>query len=326
MKFSIIIITYNRKNELKKCLQSLYLSPCSHPFEVLVVYNGDSSYQYEMKKLFPNHSDYSIVKTTPADARNIATSKAIGEYFFFIDDDCELPIDYFSKIDFRLNWDVLGGPDQTPPSSSFLQKIIGHALSSPLCMGPTYKRHSLINIGKIDPLADEKSLILCNLWFKKSLFTSEDFFFEKTLFRNEENYLLKKLKRKQKKIYYDPRLFIYHSRKNNLRELAKSVVKSGESRAQNFFKLPDFGDLIYFSPLIFTFSFFALFFTALSSLIYVKLFFVIYTLAIFFYGSFKLGIHHFLFTFLHYFILFFYSMGLLRAFFKIGFSRFYKHS
>lgn len=308
MKFSIIIVTYNRKKELFECLDSILRSKTSFAFDVHVVFNGDRTFLEKAKLKYPKFHFTYIAQTTPADARNIAIKNATGEYFYFIDDDCQIPRDYFTKIDFNKGWDVLGGPDQTPPDSTNLQKDIGHVLSSPLCMGPTYRRHTKARKYNFD--AGEDSLILCNMWFKADLFKIENYKFNAQLFRNEENYLLKELKKSGKFIHYDPNLYVYHQRRENLERLGFAVIKSGECRVQNFALMPEKKELIYLLPLLFLSLFFLMVFIPHSAFLSI---FIGYILAIILYSFFKLKALNLRFLFLHFFILSMYSVGIING-------------
>lgn len=318
MKFSIIIITYNRKKNLVDCLSSINTQDIKVPYEVLVVFNGDLTHISKMKSQFPNIQFHYIPKTSPAVARNFAIPKAQGEHFFFLDDDCQLPPNYFANIDFNEDWDVLGGPDRTPLQSSSFQVNIGRVLSSPLCMGYTAKRHHAFSSEKL-PLATERELILCNLWIKKDIFDDVGNLFSADLFRNEENYLLKKLKKENKTLFYDPNLFVYHSRKENLETLSLSVIKSGECRVINFAKLSTRPELYYFLPLIFSILFL---FLTFSASIYLAIPFLIYSLVVFIYGIMKIKTYSPMFVFMHYYILFCYSIGLVIGLTNVSLHKF----
>jgi len=311
MKFTIIIVTYNRHKELFSCLESITRAKSAHPYEVIVVFNGDRSYMEKCSQTFKNFSLHFIHKTTPSSARNFGVSKARGEYIFCLDDDCILPENYFSLIDFDQNWDVLGGPDQTPQVSSTLQSTIGRALSSPLCMGPTFKRHTIR--GGYQKNTSEKSLILCNLWFKTSLFTQERFQFNPELFRNEENFLLKELKSCGKVLHHSPKLFVYHQRKNNLESLGSAIIKSGECRMQNMALLPQKKEAFYLLPLLWSALLLWIMFHPQSILTNA---FVVYTTLVALYYGVTYKAFSFRYIFLHYFILGTYSIGLIKGFWK----------
>lgn len=308
MKFSIVIVTFNRKNELEACLTSIESQKIPHEYETIVVYNGENSYFEKMKSAFPKHQGFVIPASTPAHARNVALSKARGEYIFFLDDDCILPESYFTNVNFSDSWDILGGPDRTPPQSTEKEKLIGLVLASPFCMGPTFRRHSS-TLKYVDKKADETELILCNLWIKREVFARDRHRFEETLFRNEENFLLKELKLEGKVIFYNPDLYVYHLRKGSLEKLSKSIMKSGECRTQNYFKLPLKKELIYFSPLFFWLG---LFYAFLNPFSFPAILFLCYILLTYSYGVLKLRTFHIGFLGLHFFILFFYSWGLTK--------------
>ena len=72
MKYSIVIVTYNRQKELVQCLESIRKSPTSHPFEVVVVFNGDRTNIERFSRIYKDYSFYFINKTTPAAARNLS--------------------------------------------------------------------------------------------------------------------------------------------------------------------------------------------------------------------------------------------------------------
>jgi glycosyltransferase involved in cell wall biosynthesis len=311
MKFSIIIVTYNKHKELFNCLESITRCQSQHPFEVIVIFNGDRTYMEKCSQTFKKFSLHFIHKSSPASARNFGISKAKGEYIFFLDDNCTLPTNYFSLVNFENNWDVLGGPDQTPVQSTPLQNAIGKALSSPLCMGPTYKRHTPRN--GYQKNASDSSLTLCNLWFKTSLFTQERFQFTPKLFRNEETLLLKELKNKDKILHYSPSMFVFHERKKNLEELGTESIHNGESRMQNLALMPQKKDTIYLLPLLWLILLCWIIFHPQSIL---GNGFIIYTALIALYYMVKHKGFSFRYIFLHYFILGTYSIGLVIGFWK----------
>jgi glycosyltransferase involved in cell wall biosynthesis len=308
MKFSIIIVTFNRKKALTECLQSICAQSLKIPYEVIVILNGDIGYLEKYKSRFRQFNFIHIPQTTPANARNIAIKKAQGEYVLFLDDDCILASNYFQNISFDHGWDVLGGPDQTPLVASSLQILIGRALASPLCMGPTFKRHSRNSI--YDYNATEESLVICNLWFKKKLFNDEGFQFNRCLFRNEEHFLLIEMSKKNKVFHYNPELFVYHQRQPNIEKLGAAIIQSGKCRASTFFLMPKKNELIYFSPMIFTACFFFMIF---HPNIFFLTFILLYTVSVLIYGVIAYRRLSLRLVVLHYFILFCYNIGLIKG-------------
>lgn len=310
MKYTIIVVTHNRETELFNCLNSISQCNSSYNHEVVIIFNGEKSYFKKCLDTYPHYNAFYLPKTTPAASRNYAIQKAKGEYLFFLDDDCILPKDYFSKINFHTNWDVIGGPDQTPPFSSPHQKTIGLVLSSPFCMGPTYKRHTRAK--RYEKNTNEKSLILCNLWFKASIFKSEGYRFNTNLFRNEENFLLKQISNSLKIIHYDPNLYVFHQRKQDLQQLWNSVSKSGECRAKNFLLLPKYNELLYFLPVFWLVGLFLLFFWPHWIFLFI---FSSYTFSIITYNAISNRSFNLQYIYLHFFILTAYSFGITRGLF-----------
>jgi glycosyltransferase involved in cell wall biosynthesis len=309
MDFSIIIVTYNREKYLERCLRSILSQKTDYTYEIIVIFNGELSYFTSIKKNFPMVRVHYVSTSTPSLARNIGITMASGAFLFFLDDDCFLPSKYFELLNLNIECDVFGGPDSTPPDANAFQKDLGFALSSPFCMGKTYLRHTKTSNGKFTN-TDESSLILCNLWIRRKLFTSEGFEFPGDLFRNEENFLLKEMKRKSKILFYNSSLYIYHSRKDNWLSLSQSVVLSAECRVKNFSKIPSYSELIYFSPILFSASLVYWIFHPLSLIGFL---FLLYLVLIFGYMIFfqkKLKLQIILF---HFAIINFYTIGLLKG-------------
>ena len=306
MKFSVVIVTYNRKKALMECLQSICAQSLKIPYEVIVILNGDIGYIEKYKSTFPQFTFIHIPQTTKAQARNTAIGKALGEYVLFLEDDCKLPPNYFKHVNFELPWDVLGGPEQTPIYASSYQTLIGRALASPLCMGPTFKRHS--RNAKYDNSATEESLVISNLWFKKALFRNEGFSFDKKLFRDEEFFLLKEMTNKNKVFHYNPDLFVFYQREVNLEKLGAALIQGEKSRVAAFFTNPKKGELVYLLPLVFSLFFFLMIFHPhlffLSSILF-------YTLTVLIYGMILHRRLSLRLVVLHYFILFCYNVGVI---------------
>jgi len=91
--FSVIIPTYNRPEQITRCLESLNNQLLiRHEWEVIVVDDGSRK---DIKTIVKNLPlNYSCIyfyheNSGPAKARNCGASRATGKYLVFIDDDCE---------------------------------------------------------------------------------------------------------------------------------------------------------------------------------------------------------------------------------------------
>ena len=91
--FSLIIPTYERPEQLIRCLNSVArLDYPKEKFEVIVVDDGSQSPPEELVKSFSDKLDIRLitqVNTGPAGARNTGVKNANGRYLAFTDDDCE---------------------------------------------------------------------------------------------------------------------------------------------------------------------------------------------------------------------------------------------
>jgi len=275
MKYSLIIVTHQRLTLLKECLASIE-SQRPSSLEIIVILNGEDPATDEYMK---NQSGYHFVKierSTPAQARNQALHFATGEWIGFLDDDIKLSERYFKNLESLLNesnFDVLGGPDATFPDAGPWEKAIGLALTSPLSTSKTRYRHDK-NL-TMSQHVDESSLILCNLWIKKSKLPKNPF--PKDFWRNEENVMLHELSLKNLIMTWSPNLYVFHKRKDNFKALYRAVSSSGENRLRSFALHPDSLDIRFFVP-----AFFVLYLLMLPILILIipKLVFLIAAYAI----------------------------------------------
>ena len=91
--FSVIIATYNRPAQLKRCLQTLTEQNFSaNDFEVVVVNDGGEISLKPLETYFKHAINLTLIKqknSGPATARNRGASLAKGRYLAFIDDDCQ---------------------------------------------------------------------------------------------------------------------------------------------------------------------------------------------------------------------------------------------
>lgn len=89
MKLSIIIVNWNTRNDLRRCLESLFAEAPSFPFEVIVVDNASRDGSAEMvQKSFPAvrviHNDRNLGF---AKANNLGITESSGEYVLALNSD-----------------------------------------------------------------------------------------------------------------------------------------------------------------------------------------------------------------------------------------------
>ena len=197
---TIVIVTRARSALLLSCLKSIGEASKPFSFEVLIVGNGEEvSLGSELGSLNFIPRIITTTRMTPAAARNFALPMTRGQFICFLDDDVEIPPQYFERFQATFSeyphLDILGGPDRTVERAHWNEKAIGLTLHSPLATATTRFRHGGGSIQKpIPEVSQERQLILCNLWIKRSLFVEQGHRFDERFTRNEENVLLHELR------------------------------------------------------------------------------------------------------------------------------------
>lgn len=141
LSFSFIIPVYNRPNEIKELLDSLWLQTYDQPFEVVIVEDGSTISSEEVIGEYVDVLSISYYKKSnsgPGDSRNYGMQKAKGNYFIILDSDCIVPPQYLIEADKSLQEDFVhcyGGPDAAHESFSNVQKAINYAMTSFLTTG-----------------------------------------------------------------------------------------------------------------------------------------------------------------------------------------------
>ena len=154
MKFSLIIPTFNRPDEITELLDSL-VQQTFKDFEVIIadgspatlVKDAINPYLDKLKLIYLYEKGLGI-----SEARNWGVQKASGAYVIFLDSDCLIPQLYLATIDSFLKKNpaqVFGGPDATHESFTPLQKAISYAMTSPFTTGGIRGRKK--HMGKYQP-------------------------------------------------------------------------------------------------------------------------------------------------------------------------------
>lgn len=99
---SVVIPTYNRKNDLIKCLGAIQNIDYPYKnFEVIIIDDGSMDRTEEFMKSFvkkqKNIKYFKQKNSGPAKARNLGIKKSRGEIVFFVDDDVLVPKDLIKK-------------------------------------------------------------------------------------------------------------------------------------------------------------------------------------------------------------------------------------
>jgi len=115
LDISVIIVTYNRTNDLKRCLESLANQDGTN-FEIIVVDNGQSD-----AKVCQRYADQYIkcpINFNLSEGRNIGAHFARGDTIVFLDDDALVGADYISSIESAFDqFDIFGLRGRAYPKS-----------------------------------------------------------------------------------------------------------------------------------------------------------------------------------------------------------------
>ena len=142
-KYSMIVPTYNRVEELKELLPSIKLMNENQLLELIIIDDGSTDGTESYVNSFKSQFSIAYRKQSnkgPGAARNYGMSIALGRYFLFVDSDCILPKDYLIQIDKFLDQsvtDAFGGKDSFHPSFSPLLKAIDYSMTSFIGTGGT---------------------------------------------------------------------------------------------------------------------------------------------------------------------------------------------
>lgn len=192
----------------------------------------------------------------PAMKRSLAIRDAIGEFLVFVDDDAypENNVLEFLDEDFRnLEITAVGGSAVTPKSDSFLQKVSG-AIYLSILGGNFPERY--YPVGKKRYVSDWPTV---NLTVRKDIFTKLGGF-DCSFWPGEDTKLCLDLvnNKKDNKILYDPRIIVWHHRREGLWRHLKQVAGYGIHRGFFARKFPKTSfKFRYFIP-----SFFVIFIIA----------------------------------------------------------------
>lgn len=199
-------------------------------FEIIILPDKKSKEKFLKTKIIP-----SWPKTGPADKRDLGAKKAKGEILAFIDDDSYPDKNWLKeavkifqkdkKIEDRKIAAVCG-PTLTPPEDNFRQKIAGYVWGSSLgSRGAGFYRYTVGQRREVDDFPTANLLVR-----KKDFWQAGGF--DTHFWSGEDTKLCLSLTKKLgKKILYDPRVLVYHHRreifKPHLTQIARYALHRG---------------------------------------------------------------------------------------------------
>ncbi|HVW12750.1 MAG TPA: glycosyltransferase [Mucilaginibacter sp.] len=246
MLFSVIIPLYNRPQEIKELLETL-ITQTYKEFEVLVIEDGSVNDAEEIVKSFEDKLDVRYFKKPNEGqgfTRNYGFARAKGDYFVIFDSDCLIPENYFETVNnyLQTNWlDAYGGPDDSHPSFTPVQKAISYSMTSPFTTGGIRGRKK--GIGEFTPRS-------FNMGVSRRAWENVGGF---AITRSAEDleYSIR-IRSAGFKIGLIPDAKVYHKRRTNFLQFYKQIHFFGRARINLYKFFPSELKLVHFFPAVFT--------------------------------------------------------------------------
>lgn len=222
MKYSFILCTLNRPNELKKCIDSI-LNQSYKNYEIIIIDQSDKKNNYFLK--YDERIKYIYTKERGlSHCRNIAISMATGNYCCLMDDDAEYEKDTLYNINKNINekkLDVVSG-------------VIIDKLTNEKWMKSMPNKECKINKNNVFSCSSASLTIKTKL-LKENLF-DEQLGAGKKWGCGEETDLLLRLLYKKKKIFYSPSIIIFHPKEPLTKINKEKIYKYNLGYGAYFYK------------------------------------------------------------------------------------------
>lgn len=248
MFLSLIVPVYNRPLEIKELLHSLTLQT-NNDFEVIIVEDGSTHKCNDIVEDFKDKLSvfyYFKHNSGPGDTRNYGASRAMGDFFVFLDSDCLLPPHYIDVVYDHLynnTIDAYGGSDEAHYSFTNIQKAINYAMTSFFTTGGI--RGSKKAMEKFHPRSFNmgiSKIAFITLQGFANLRFGEDIDFSIRLFDHGYS------------VVYIEDAFVYHKRRTDFFKFFKQVYNSGLARINLNILHPGTMKVVHVLPTVFVFG------------------------------------------------------------------------
>ncbi len=235
-KLSVIIPSFNRKDEIEELLASLETQDLAKDqFEVVIVDDGSSDgtdgWIYDFSK--SSALDLKFVKQNhqgPGAARNLGMQTATGNVFVFIDSDCTAPQNWLSLIQKTFDSDpevqAFGGRDDARADFPPLLLAINYSMTSFLTTGGM-RGGKKKRLAKFYPRS-------FNMGLHRKLYERIGGF--GTLRHGQDIEFSNRIIKSGGKVVYLQESVVYHKRRTSLRKFFRQVFNWGVARI-NLYKM-----------------------------------------------------------------------------------------
>lgn len=232
--YSIIVPSFNRREEIGELLQSL--TSINFPrerFEVIIADDGSSDGTSELVNTHQKTTNLNIRMFRqdhlgPGAARNMGMKHAKGDFFIFVDSDCTVDHRWLAAIDNGLSEqdaDAFGGPDSYRQDFPPLLKAINYSMTSFLTTGGI--RGSKRRMGKFYPRS-------FNMGLSRQIYEKIGGFGD--LRHGQDIEFSHRIIKSGARIVLIPDAIVFHKRRTSLRKFFRQVFNWGVARI-NLYKI-----------------------------------------------------------------------------------------
>ncbi|MBN1465420.1 glycosyltransferase [candidate division KSB1 bacterium] len=233
---SVIVPSYNRKEEIQALLASLERQELSSDhFEIIIVDDGSSDgtddwiYDFS-KKARLNINFVRQDRQGPGAARNLGMSSAKGDLFVFIDSDCTAPPNWLSIIKSTF--------DRDPTIRAFGGRDDARADFAPLLLAINYSMTSFLTTGG---MRGGKKKRLAKFYPRSFNMGVHRELYEKiggfgALRHGQDIEFSNRIRKSGEKVVYIHDAVVYHKRRTSLRTFFRQVFNWGVARI-NLYKI-----------------------------------------------------------------------------------------
>ena len=235
LKYSIIIPSFNRADELSDLLDSFgKIDFPKERFEVIVSDDGstDDTEDLVNEKIAENKFELYYISQQnqgPGAARNAGMKEAQGDFFIFIDSDVTMPANWLTNIDRTVSKeqaDAFGGPDTYRDDFPALLKAINYSMTSFITTGGLRGKKGK-KLAKFYPRSFNMGLSR-ELWEKIGGFGG--------LRHGQDIEFSHRILKSGAKVVFVSDAPVYHKRRTNLRRFYRQVFNWGVARI-NLYKI-----------------------------------------------------------------------------------------
>lgn len=227
---SIIVPTYNRKDELEELLPSLSKQKCSSAFEVILVDDGSTDGTRELIKCLAKEWNgrlrfFEQNRAGPGAARNLGIKHAHGDILAFVDSDCITPHEWLNKLTSVFANPVVGvagGPELTAADDGLLRRCQSYVMTAFLTTGGLRGRKGM-KLGVYYPRGFNMAVRRCVVDAVGGV---------PNRFHGEDILLSYKVRQMGYTLKYVPDAAVYHHRRATLSQYFKQLYRMGKARAE----------------------------------------------------------------------------------------------